>query len=228
MPECVARSGEGIHLVDKFVRNFVFNFYSSNGVVPGCFGLSIVSENKIFKYLSNLSFSKAAGLDGIPARFVKDSASSIANPLSHIINLSNIQGVVPDDFKTARVVPLFKKNDKTEVNYRPVSILSIVSKVLKKVVYDQMEEYLCNKDPLYKYQSGLRRQFSTESCLLHFTDYIRFEMDKGNFAGMILLDLQKAFDTVDHSIHSMKLQALGLNELAVRWFSSYMYLSDRH
>ena len=122
---------------------------------------------------------------------------------------------------------MFKKNDKTEVgNYRPVSILSIVSKVLERVVYDQMEEYLNNKDPLYKYQSGFRRQFSTESCLLHLTDYIRFEMDKGNFVGMILLDLQKAFDTVDHSILSMKLQALGLNELSVRWFSSY--LSDRH
>jgi len=104
---------------------------------------------------------------------------------------------LPDDLKTARVVPLFKKNDKTEVgNYRPVSILSIVSKVLERVVYDLMEEYLCNKDLLYKYQSGFRRQFSTESCLL-LTDYIRFEMDKGNFVGMILLYLQKAFDTVD-------------------------------
>jgi len=83
-----------------------------------------------------------------------------------------------------------------------------------------------NKDLVYKYQSGFRRQFSTESCLLHLTDYIRFEMDKGNFVGMILLVLQKAFDLVDHSILSIKLQALGLNELSVRWFS--YYLSDRH
>jgi len=89
-----------------------------------------------------------------------------------------------------------------------------------------MEDYLCNKDLLYKYQFGLRRQLSTESHLLHLTDYIRFEMDKGNFVGMNLLDLQKAFNTVDHSILSMKLQALGLNKLVVSWFSSY--LSDRH
>jgi len=83
--------------LNKFGRNFVFNYYSSKGVVPECFGLSIVSENKIFKYLSNLSSKKATGLDGIQARFVKNSASVIANPLSHIINLSIIQGVVPDD-----------------------------------------------------------------------------------------------------------------------------------
>jgi len=71
----------------KFGRNFVLNYYSSKGVVSDFFGISIVSENKIFKYLKNVSSSKSTGLDGIPARFVKDSASIIANPLSHIINI---------------------------------------------------------------------------------------------------------------------------------------------
>ena len=71
----------------------------------------------------------------------------IACPLTHVINLSLIQGVVPDDLKSARVVPLFKKSDKTEVgNYRPMSILSIISKVFKKVVYDQIESYLNDKN----------------------------------------------------------------------------------
>ena len=75
-----------------------------------------------------LVLKKATGLDGIPARFVRDSASIIACPLRHVINLSLIQGIVPDDLKSARVVPIFKKNDKTAVgNYRPVSILSIIS-----------------------------------------------------------------------------------------------------
>ena len=106
----------------------------------------MVSKNKIFKYLNNLSTNKATGLDDITSRFVRDSASVIACPLTHVINLSIIQGVVSDDLKSAMVVPLFKKNDKTEVgNYRPVSILSIIFKVFERVVYDQVEAYLDQK-----------------------------------------------------------------------------------
>jgi hypothetical protein len=138
-----------------------------------------------------------------------------------------IQGIVPDDLKAARVVPLFKKNDKTEVgNYRPVSILSIVSKIFEKVVYDQISSYLKEMDILYKFQSGFRGGFSTDTCLTHLYDFIRLHMDKGNFVGMILMDLQKAFDTVDHSILLMKLEAIGLSTDVLQWFRSY--LSDRH
>ncbi|MCU7801520.1 MAG: reverse transcriptase family protein [gamma proteobacterium symbiont of Lucinoma myriamae] len=116
--------------------------------------------------------------------------------------------------------------DKTEVgNYRPVSILSIISKVFERVVYDQIETYLDEKQLLYKFQSGFRTRFSTDTCLIHLTDFIKFQMDKGYFVGMVLLDLQKAFDTVDHSILLMKLEALGLSQDIVRWFRSY--LSDR-
>ena len=112
--------------------------------------------------LNNSNVKKATGLDGIPARFVRDSASIIASPLSNVINLSLLQGVVPDDLKSARVVPLFKKNDKIEVeNYRPVSVLGIVSKVFERDVSDQIETYLDEKKLLYKLQSGFRKRFST-------------------------------------------------------------------
>ena len=83
-----------------------------------------MSEEKVLKYLLKLDANKANGLDGIPARFIKDSASIVTVPIAHIINLSVITGGVPDDLKSALVVPLFKKNDNTETgNYRPVSIL---------------------------------------------------------------------------------------------------------
>ena len=92
---------------------------------------------------------------------MRDSASVITCPLTHVIKLSIIQGVVPNDPKSAKVVRLFKKNDKTEVgNYRPVSILSIISKVFERVVYCQVEAYLDQKKLLYKFQSGLRSRFS--------------------------------------------------------------------
>ena len=83
---------------------------------------------------------KATGLDGIPSLFVRDSAPMISEPLSHIINLSIIQGSIPDDLKSSRFFPLFKNNDKTEVD-----ILCVVSKVLENVTFDQVQEYiLCN------------------------------------------------------------------------------------
>ena len=83
---------------------------------------------------------------------IKPRDSIIVCPLTHIINLSVIQAVIPDDLKSARVVPLFKKNDKTEIgNYRPVSILGIISKVVEKVVYDQIETYLDEKKLLFKF-----------------------------------------------------------------------------
>ena len=193
---------------------------------PNNFAFSLVSEKQIFKYLNELNSNKSTGLDGIPARFVRDSAPVIASKLTHIINLSLIQGVVPDDLKSARIVPIFKKNDKTEVgNYRPVSILSVISKIFERVVYDQIENYLHKHNLLFEFQSGFRKGFSTETCLIHLSDFIRIQNDKGNLVGMVLLDLQKAFDTVDHSILLMKLKALGLSSDILNWFKSY--LSDR-
>ena len=174
------------------------------------------------KYLNSLGINKATGLDGIPSHFVRDGALIIACPLTHVINLSLIQGVVPDDLKSAIVVPLFKKNDKTEVgNYRPVLILTIISKVFERVVYDKIESYLDQMKLLYKFQSGFRSRYSTDTCLTHLTDFIKLQMNQGHFLGMVLLELQNAFDTVDHGILLMKLKALGLSQDVSRWFQSY-------
>ena len=93
----------------KFGKNFVIAFYAAKGVFPNSHSFYSVSENKGLSYLNKLGAQKATGLDGIPSRFVKDSSTIIASPLSHIINLSLIQGVVPDDLKTARVVTLLRK-----------------------------------------------------------------------------------------------------------------------
>ena len=146
--------------------------------------------------------------------------------MAHIVNISLHSGKVPCDLKQARVVPLYKKKDKTDTgNYRPVSILSIVSKVLDKSVYNQEEDYLVENKLLFECQSGFRSGFSTDTCLIHMTDLIRNEKDKGNYTGMVLLDLQKAFDTVNHSIMLQKLAALGFDSKSVSWFNSY--LTDR-
>jgi hypothetical protein len=99
-------------------------------------------ESKVFNYLNSLSASKATGLDGLPSRFVRDESPIITGPITHIVNLSLIKGLIADDLKNARVVLLFKKNDKLSFgNYRPLPILIVVSKILEKVVYNQVESY---------------------------------------------------------------------------------------
>ena len=119
----------------------------------------------------------------------------------------------------------FKKNKRSEVgNYRPVSVLSVVSKILERAVYTQLEDYLVKKKILFDFQSGFRSNFSTDSCLTYFTDYIKTQTSKGLYTGMLMLDPQKAFDTVDHDILCKKLKVMGIK--SVDWFGSY--LSNRN
>lgn len=204
-----------IHLL-----NYYSNFTHNN------FSFRQVTEEAVKKILLALNSNKATGLDQIPSRFLKDGALYITTPLTHILNLSLAQGKIPTDLKLAKITPIYKKQSKTEVgNYRPVSILSVVSKIFEKAVYEQVNQYLTEHKILYELQSGFRPSYSTDSCLIHLTDYIKSEQDKGKYTGMVLLDLQKAFDTVDHSILLQKLEAIGLHKSAVDWFRAY--LNDR-
>ena len=206
-----------------FGGSFIDNYYQNKGVKSNAFIFSPVSEDVISKLIGNLSIRKATGLDGLSARFLKDGESVISSPLSHIINLSLRLGCVPDEMKTARVIPLYKKKSKTDPgNYRPVSILTIVSKILERVTYNQIESYMKSENLFYSFQSGFRSSFSTDTCLTHLTDQIRFQMDRGFYTGMVMIDLQKAFDTVDHDILLQKLKALGFDPLAIKWFESYL------
>ena len=92
----------------------------------------------------------------------------------------------------------------------------------KRIVYNQLEHYLKENNLLYKLQSGFRTSFSTGTCLTFLMDYIRSEMDFGNYIGMVMIDLQKAFDTGDHSILENKLKAIGLDGNAIAWFDAYL------
>jgi len=188
------------------------------------FRIKHVSEEFVYKELCKLNASKSTGLDGIPARFVKDGASVLKIPVTFIVNMSIDSGVVPDDMKAARVTPIYKKSSPLEVgNYRPVSILSVISKILERSIYNQLSEFLTVNSLLYEFQSGFRSKYSTDTCLIHLLDFIKGNNAKGLYTGMVLLDLQKAFDTVDHSILYNKLHALGVE--SIDWFKSY--LTDR-
>lgn len=89
-------------------------------------------------------------------------------------------------------------------------------------MYEQVEEYLVRKNLLYEFQFGFRAAYSTDTCFIHLFDYIQQNFDEGKYVGMILLDLQKAFDTVNHAILLSKLQSIGFRNTAVKWFISYL------
>ena len=207
-----------------FGRRFYSTFYEKKGIFGPSFSLSPVSRHFILKQLSGLKLDKSMGLDDISPRFLKDGAEFLVEPVSHIINLSLTSEVFPSSFKKARVKPLYKKGSRLDVgNYRPVSILPVLSKILERAVNDQLNEYLTKKGLLYDFQSGFRKGFSTETCLMNLCDYVKMETSKGNFTGMVLIDLQKAFDCVDHQILLDKLSVMGV--MSVDWFRSY--LNDR-
>ena len=196
-------------------------FYRQKGVTENAFALSPVTRHDILKQLLNLEVSKSTGLDGISARFLKDGATVLADPIAHIVNLSITSETVPSSFKDARVKPLYKKGGKLEPgNYRPVSVLNILSKILERTVHGQLMGYLERKGILFGYQSGFRAGFSTDTCLVNLNDYIRSEISRGNFVGMVMIDLRKAFDTVDFNILLSKLKAMGVG--SNDWFRSYL------
>jgi hypothetical protein len=182
-----------------------------------------ISEQFIYTQLRKLKTSKAVGLDQMPSRLLKDSASVISKPLAAIMNLSISQGRIPCDWKIARVLPLFKGGTKCNMdNYRPISILPTVSKILERAIHTQLCQFLTANNILSSSQCGFRKGYSTEHAVIALTDHIRRGMDQGLITGSVFIDLQKAFDTVDHCLLIEKLQCYGVNGKELDWFVDYL------
>ena len=165
-----------------------------------------VTERFISAQLRSLKASKLCGLENISPRLFKDSAEIIAKPLTKIINLCLSLSTVPRNWKSARVVPLYKKGNSNDMdNYRPISVLPVACKLLERAVQRQLYQYLTEHQLFSTYQCGFRKNHSTESAAISFTDSIGRGMDQGLLTGSVFIDLRKAFDTVDHYILLRKL-----------------------
>ena len=151
----------------------------------------------------------ATGYDDIGAVFLKMSAEYIGNPLSHICNVSFLEGVFPDSL--AKVIPLIKTEDPMCFNnYRPVSLLCILSKVFERLMYNRLIKFLENFKILYEHQFGFRKGCSTHTALLAHVDDLIQALDKGEYVLGVFFDFSRAFDTVDHSISLDKLYHYGV------------------
>ena len=188
------------------------------------FKFQSVSEEFTKSELKKLKTNKSCGLDAISPRLLKDSAPIVAGPLTCIINKSLATGVVPDDWKCARVTPLFKGGKRCELdNYRPISVLPAASKLLERAVNTQLCTFLTEHSLLSPYQCGFRNNHSTEAMAIALTDYIRLGIDQVLLTGAVFLDLPKAFDTVDHTAILQKLGTYNVRGTELAWFRTYLH-----
>ena len=180
-----------------------------------------VSESDVQSLLSNLSPSKATGPDGIPAYLLKRCSEVIAPSLTALFELSLQQGVFPSEWKAANVMPIPKKGDTHEVtNYRPVSLLSQVSKVLERLIFSQVSSFVENS--LYDLQHGFRCKRSCVTQLLSVLHDLGRTLDSGKETDLIYLDFAKAFDSVSHSKLLFKLKSFGISGPLLNWFADYL------
>ena len=208
---------------NKYNIESVFQYYSKF-IIEKPFHLTLTSQEEVFRIIRNIDISKAAGIDHLSGKILKDRAEILAKPLSVICNLSITSRAFPNACKVAKLRPIFKKSKKTDPsNYRPISLLPLILKVLERVIHDQTNTFLKGNNLLYNYQSGFRTSHSTNLCLSFLTDEILKDFDEGLLTGMILIDHQKAFDTINHKILFKKFKAMVFSEGCITWFQSYLF-----
>ena len=194
--------------------------WSSPSVGPFITDLQI-SVTEVRAHLRQLDVNKAAGSDGIPSRLLKETAEQIAPSLTKLFNKSLQLGVVPSDWKLANLVPVFKKGKREHVdNYRPISLLSVISKILERCVLAGLKDHLQQKISLF--QHGF---LAGRSCITQLTsvlDYIGAQLDSERQTDVIYLDMSKAFDKVDHAKLLDRLFQFGIAGSLHDWFKSYL------
>ena len=171
-----------------------------------------------------LSFkSSSEGWDGISNIVLKQTYQCILLPITHICNLSLLQGYVPTEVKKATVSPIYKKCDPKEfTNHRPISILPLFSKILEKLMYNRLLSFINQHQILYNYQFGFREKYGTDLALIKIIDKISQAFQQKEYVIGVFLDFSKAFDTVNHKILFQKLYKYGVRGIPYDWLKSYL------
>ena len=189
----------------------------------GCPEELLCNEEEVYQLLVSLDVTKANGPDGISARMLKHTAASITPSVTQLFNLSLCSGQVPSQWKQSLVVPIPKSKDASSPeNYRPISLLSILSKLLERHMYKLILEHLHEHHPLSNSQWGFSEGKSTATALLATTHEWFQRLEEGKEICAVFFDLRKAFDSVPHRPLMTKLQQLGLSDHLLHWISNYL------
>ena len=180
-----------------------------------------VSVGEVKSLLRNIDSSKATVYDTIPPKLVKAAANELAQPISSLVNMSLSLSRFPDQLKKSETSPLYKgQNNLEPQNYRPLSVLTCLSKIFERVYNDQMGVYF--KDILSTLLFAFRKRYGCPHVLTKLMENIKQALDEGENVGLILLDLSKAFDCLPHTLLLCKSNAYGVSYEACRLMKSYL------
>ena len=193
-------------------KNFLQYLDRSN---PNSFFFTPVDSSEIATIIKKLGPHKSTGPFSIPNKILHLLIDDISQILADIFNLSLSTGKFVSKLKTAKVIPIYKNkgSEQDATNYRPIALLSNIDKVFEKLVHTRFTKFLDDNKIIYDRQFGFRKKHSTLHNLLCLTETIRENLDKGEFSCAVFLDLQKAFDSVDHKILLKKLENYGFRNI---------------
>ena len=182
-----------------------------------------ITTLEIVETVKMLESKKSSVSGGVSMFFIKKCIYSIARPLRHVFGLSFAEGIFPEQFKLAKVVPIHKGRDSRSAdNYRPISLLNNFSKIIENIMCLRLTVILESNDLISRFQFGFRKSHSTLHPVIHFQNFITQAFNNKEHAIAIFCDLRKAFDTVSHPILLQKMSKLGIRGTTLQWFKSYL------
>jgi hypothetical protein len=197
-----------LKIKDKMSNNTVFQFTQ-------------ITKQNVFTKLNKMNPKTSSGYDQVPSKLLKMAAEPLSNVITPLVNESIALSVFPDPLKYANVSPIFKKSDQLQKeNFRPISVLTALSKVFEGIMADQLKDHF--KHILSKWLAAYRSQYSCNNVLLSFVEFLRESLDNNKHVGCILMDLSKAFDCLNHELLLAKLNAYNVTPSACLYINSYL------
>ena len=199
------------------------SFPSFNQQTSNSFSSINISYDLVLSFLESLDPCKSIGTDGVHPHVLKFSAASLAVPLTLIFKASLKSGSIPSLWSEAIVTPLFKKGKKTDAaNYRPISLTSVVCKVMEKIVKKSLMEFLNKNELISIRQHGFVNNKACITNLLEGADLVTKNLAEKNSVDLLLLDFAKAFDKVPHNLLEYKLKKFGINGDVLNWITAFL------